>query len=96
MKSFFKDYGALWGHGWQFWKKHWLGSIIFSVVIWIIEIAILWPEMLVDGWNYIMEFFDKPRKWFKERREAKKFRKELFHNLARVISNLEEPIEDDE
>ena len=52
MKTFFKDYGQLWKDTGKFYKKHWLGTIIMNVVVFIGGIFIFWPKELRNGLVY--------------------------------------------
>lgn len=49
MKTFFKDYGALCKETAGFYKKHWLGITIMSIVVNVIGVFVIWPKELRDG-----------------------------------------------
>ena len=44
MKTFFKDYGTLCKQTGSFYKKHWLGMLITTIVVDGIVIAAMWPK----------------------------------------------------
>lgn len=46
MKTFFKDYGYLCKEAGNFYKKHWLGTIIASLVSFVVTIAVVCPKEL--------------------------------------------------
>ena len=48
MKTFFKDYGELCKTTGNFYKKHWLGTIIMNVVVSGAIIAVTWPKELKE------------------------------------------------
>lgn len=49
MKTFFKDYGQLCKQTGQFYKKHWLGTIVMNVVVCGVVIAVTWPKELKES-----------------------------------------------
>lgn len=44
MKGFFKDYGELCKQAGSFYKRHWLGSIIMTLVTSLVSIMVFWPK----------------------------------------------------
>lgn len=44
MKTFFKDYGDLCKATGQFYKKHWLGTIVMNVVAVGATALVFWPK----------------------------------------------------
>lgn len=48
MKNFFKDYGELCKTAGNFYKKHWLGTIVINVVVSGVMIAVTWPKELKE------------------------------------------------
>ena len=71
MKSFFKDYGKLWEHSWQFVKDHWLGNIIFMGVVAIVEMFIYFPKWPIYIWEKIQDVFSGVKDYFEEKRARK-------------------------
>lgn len=49
MKRFFKDYGELCKTTGNFYKKHWLGTIVMNVVVSGAMIAVMWPKELKEA-----------------------------------------------
>ena len=49
MKTFFKDYGQLCKSTGQFYKKHWLGTIVMNVVVSGAMVAVMWPKELKEA-----------------------------------------------
>ena len=49
MKTFFKDYGQLCKQTGSFYKKHWLGTIITTIVSCGLTIAVFWPKELKEA-----------------------------------------------
>lgn len=56
IKNFFKDYKHCLNEGFKFYRNHWLGSIIFSIVISIVELSILYA---IGRWDEIKGWFHK-------------------------------------
>lgn len=68
MKSFFKDYGKLWVNNGVFLKEHWLGTIIFGSVLFLIEMIILIPEWPIYVLEKIQDAFSGVKYYFKKKR----------------------------
>ena len=49
MKRFFKDYGELCKATGTFYKKHWLGTIVLNVVVFLVTILLTWPKELLES-----------------------------------------------
>ena len=48
MKKYFKDYGELCKQTGAFYKKHWLGTIIANIVVFIGSAALFWPKWMKE------------------------------------------------
>lgn len=64
MKQYFKDLATLCEQTGSFYKKHWLGAIILTIVGTGITIAVTWPKELKE--SVIGGFKDKFKKDSKE------------------------------
>ena len=63
MKTFFKEYGQLCKSSGQFFKKHWLGTIVMMIVSCGLSILIFWPkELKEEVMNTIKDKFKKDSK----------------------------------
>ena len=49
MKTYFKDYGELCKQTGNFYKKHWLGTIVMNVVVSGAIVAVTWPKELKEA-----------------------------------------------
>lgn len=62
MKDFIKDYGKLSKETGQFYKKHWLGTIIVNVVVGLVMYLIMMPKTIKKG------FIDNIKNKFKKKK----------------------------
>ena len=63
MKRYFKDYGELCKQTGAFYKKHWLGTIIMNIVVFICSAALFWPKWMKK------ELVDNVKSVFKKEKE---------------------------
>ena len=63
MNGFFKDYGELCKATGHFYKKHWLGSIIMSIVSGVLVVLTLFPDLR-------RAIADKVKSKFKKKEES--------------------------
>lgn len=68
MKTFFKDYGHLCKEAGNFYKKHWLGSIIVSVISLVATYVVTCPKELKK--DFIDDIKSKFKKDSKEEEEV--------------------------
>ena len=59
MKKFWKDYWELYKESLRFFKVHWLGSIIFGLVLALLWMISVFPQVFVDLWEAISEKFSE-------------------------------------
>lgn len=63
MKTFFKDYGELSKQTGNFYKKHWLGTIVLTLVSCVVSALLFWPkELKEEVKNNIKSKFKKSKK----------------------------------
>ena len=55
MKKFWKDYWELYKECFRFFKAHWLGSIIFGLVLALLYAICVFPNVLVAIWEVFSE-----------------------------------------
>ena len=55
MKKFWKDYWALYKETLRFFRAHWLGSIIFGLVLSLIYLICVFPQVFVATYEVISE-----------------------------------------
>jgi hypothetical protein len=49
MRKFWKDYAELWKLSGQFYKKHWLGVIVLSVIGFVMGVCWLLSDYIWEG-----------------------------------------------
>lgn len=63
MKAFFVDYANLWRESMSFLKAHWLGVIIFTLILFVIEMFIVFPQWITYTFEKVSDtvsaIFDK-------------------------------------
>ena len=70
MRKFWKDYAELCKAAGRFYKKHWLGCIIFYIVACVVMIAIYCPMVYVTLWESLT---DKVKSKFKKEEKSNLF-----------------------
>lgn len=58
MKKFCKDYVELCKEGCKFMKDHWMGCIIFYIIWYVISLAIIFREDIID---YLEDVFESAK-----------------------------------
>lgn len=48
MKTFFKDYGQLFKQTGNFYKRHWLGTIVMNLVVGFVTVLLFWPKWMKE------------------------------------------------